>query len=226
MRALKMDESNPLAYEHLKRDLAEAWFIVRLDGTCLYLNRAAEKFCGRLGDASDLAMLKRGLEEGQEALFSTFRPLSAHTESMLTLEEAVSRLLPKMRQVKDVLAYLRGFNVVAKSSEQANKEHRAHEAEALPLPVFLRCTIAAEPLAGQQVLMTAHSQEYLQELALVESQEPRAVIAPPQSRSRYNGSVSMQLVSSPSDRHYQFVRYPLYNEFVQWFACSWHVRDV
>jgi signal transduction histidine kinase/GAF domain-containing protein len=225
MRVLHIDEANPQAYEHLKRDLAEAWFIVRLDGTCVYLNRSAEVFCGIRPDASDTPAWNLWPEESQ-TLFSTFRPLSARSETtMPTLEEALATLLPRMRQLKDVLEYLREFTIFSSSVDYAAEESISRDPETLPLPAYLRCTIAIEPLPGQAIAVV-NARERVRASLAAELQESHAAIASSYSRSRFNGSTSMQLDSSPSDHHYQFVRYALYNEYGHWFANAMHVHDV
>jgi len=225
MRVLHIEEANPQAYEHLKRDLAEAWFIVRLDGTCVYLNRSAEVFCGIRPDASDTPAWNLWPEESQ-TLFSTFRPLSAHAETtMLSLEQALSTLLPRMRQLPDVLEYLREFTLFSSDADYTAEEHVSHDPETLPLPAYLRCTVAAEPLPGQAIA-AVNARERVRASMASELQESHAISTPSLPRSRLNGSSSMLLDSSPSDHHYQFVRYALYNEYGHWFANALHVHDV
>jgi signal transduction histidine kinase/GAF domain-containing protein len=214
MRVLHIDEAQPQAYEQLKRELAEPWFIVDLNGRCVYLNRAAEQFCEM--DQELEGMHAWGLwPEEKHALFSSFRPLSPRQEVPLTLEQALAALLPRARQLKELLAYLREFTVSPASRE---------EQEEVPLPAFLRCTLAAEPLPGQ-IALGADAREFGGSLSVAEVQAPRAVIAPP-AYQRTTVATTMPPDSSPSDHHYQFVRHALYNEAGQWFANALHVRDI
>lgn len=215
-RALQVDEAHPQAYEHLKRQLAEPWFIVDLNGTCIYLNRAAEVFCGLREALHGPYTWQRWPEESQ-ALFSTFRPLQALKEDPLTIEQALEAILPRMRQLKDVLAYLSDFTVAHLVTEEAASGSAENN-----IPAFLRCTIAAEPLPGQEAHLV-NAQAGTRAWSVAEAQEPRAVIAPP--RQRFTGS-PMLLDSSPSDRHYQFIRHALYNEEGRWFANALHIHDI
>lgn len=141
-------------------------------------------------------------------------PLTA-PEVPLTLEQALAALLPRARQLKELLAYLREFTVSPASRE---------EQEEVPLPAFLRCTLAAEPLPGQ-IALGAGAREFGGSWSVAEVQAPRAVIAPP-TYQRATVATTMPPDSSPSDHHYQFVRHALYNEAGQWFANALHVRDI
>lgn len=211
MRVLRIDETQPQAYEHLKRELAEPWFIVSLDGHCLYLNRAAELFCEMRTDLEGTRSWGLWPEE-QHALFSSFRPLPARQEAMLTLEQALAQLFPRARHLSEILAYLREFTV-----------HRSEQND-VPPPTSLRCALAAEPLPGQ-VALSNSAGEAGHSWSIAESREPQAVITPP-SYQRAPVSPTLLLDSSPSDHHYQFVRHALYNEAGQWFANALHVRNI
>ena len=214
MRVLRLDEAQPEAYEQLKRELAEPWFIVDLDGHCIYLNRAAELFCEMGADLESTRAWGLWPEE-QHALFSSFRPLLSRQEATLTLEQALTPLFPRVRHLNELLAYLREFTVRGEASAGQND---------VPLPTFLRCTLAAEPLPGQ-VALGQNAGESGQIWSIAEAREPRAVITPPTYR-RSPASPTLLLESSPSDHHYQFVRHALYNEAGQWFANALHVRNI
>lgn len=214
MHSLHIDETQPQAYEHLKRELAEPWFIVNLDGHCIYLNHAAELFCEMRADLESTRSWGLWPEE-QHALFSSFHPLSSRQEATLTLEQALTPLFPRVRHLNEMLAYLREFTI---SREALNEQNDA------PLPTFLRCTLAVEPLPGQ-VALSADGRENGRSWSVAESREPRAVITPP-IHQRAPVSPTLLLDSSPSDHHYQFVRHALYNEAGQWFANALHVRDI
>ncbi len=214
MRVLHVDEAHPRAYEHLKRELAEPWFIIDLKGNCAYLNRAAETFCEIPAEPSGTTAWSRWPEASQ-ALFSSFRPLPSRLEATLTMEQALASLLPRARHLKEVLSYLSEFTVSRVDTQNAA------ELDGVPLPAFLRCTIAAEPLPGQGAL-NLNSREFENAWSVAGSQEPRAVIAPPTPFA----SLTMLLDSSPSDRHYLLARHALYNEYGQWFASALHVHDI
>lgn len=211
MRVLRIDEAHPHAYEQLKRELAEPWFIVDDRGLCVYLNRAAELFCGISARPNATHTWQRWPEESS-ALFSSFRPLGAAQDELLTLEQTLAPLLPRMRQLQDMLAYLRDFLQVSQKSE------------AMAQPALLRCILAAEALPGQAALSVS-VREVASAGSAVEAQVPRAVIGPP-NHKHVSNSPSMLLDSSPSDRHYQFIRHALYNEYGQWFAYALHVHDI
>ncbi len=210
MRAWNVDETQPQAYEQLRRNLADPLFIVDLRGNCLYCNRAAELFCGQNPELENVPAWSHWQTEGQTpALFSTFRPQSAP----LNLEQVLAPLLPRVRRLNEVLTYFQQFAVTSDAEEKG-----------APLPAFLRCTIAAEPLPGQ-VPLAASAKAGGQTWAVAGGLEPRAIIsAPTQARAR--SSSSLLLDNSPSDRHYQLTRLALYNEHEQWFANALHIHDV
>lgn len=212
MRVWNVDEAQPQAYDHLKRKLADPWFIVDLDGNCVYCNRAAELFCGMRTELDGAHAWSRWPTESQ-ALFSSFRSQEARPG----LVQVLAPLLPRMRHLKDVLAYLRGFVVVP-------DEDTSLEQDSVPLPAFLRCTIAAEPLPGQMAVNVGNG-EPGHAWSVAESLEPRAVISPP-VQQRTLVWPTLLLDSSPSDHHYQLARHALYNKYGQWFANALHVHDV
>jgi len=213
MRVLHIDEAQPQAYEHLRRELAEPWFIVDLDGHCVYLNRAAEQFCEM--DAHLEGVPPWGVwPEGRHALFSSFRPLAARQQAPLTLEQALASLLVRARHIEEVLTYLREFTV--SPAGQAGQEEGS-------LPAFLRCTLAAEPLADQAECR-AQARESTGSWSAA-GEAPRAVIAVP-APLRTTAVPTLPVGGSPADHHYQFVRHALYNEAGQWFANALHVRDI
>ncbi len=222
MQALQVDEANPQAYVYLKRTLVEPWLIVDLSGTCIYLNRAAEVFCGMHEGLRDASVWEHWPEHNSQNPFGSFRALSAHEGGALTLELALDAVLPHMRQLKDVLGYLREFTEASTLDEQAVRASETLAGLSRPQPTSLRCAIAAEPLPGQ-VAQAPGSQSLTRVWSIAESQEPRTVIAPPVNRL---SPPAMLLDSSPSDRHYQFVRYALYNGDGQKFANALHIHDI
>jgi signal transduction histidine kinase len=218
MRVLYIDEAHPQAYEQLKRELAEPWFIIDRTGACVCLNRAAETFCGMHIEQESGHGWSSWPEEGQ-ALFSSFRPLASRQESPFTLEQALAPLLPRMRHLKGVLAYLREFSALSTAQEESAGEGM------VALPAFLRCVLAAEPLSGQVSLSGAARGESASIWSPAELREPQVAIAP-SVQPRVASSPTLLLDSSPSDHHYQFARHALYAEDGQWFANALHVHDV
>jgi signal transduction histidine kinase/GAF domain-containing protein len=210
MRTLHVDDAHPQAYEQLKRELVEPWFIIGLSGACLYLNHAAEQFCGRRADRENTHAWRPWPQEDQ-ALFSSFHPLSWSQEPAQTLEEALAALLPRMRNLEEVQSYLREFTVAAANDDGSIEQNDA------PLPIFLVCTMAVEALAGQKALKNGHD--------LAEASSARGTAQAPAFSGRAP-SPTLLMDMSPSDHHYQFVRHALYNEHGQWFANALHVRDV
>ncbi|HEY0756813.1 MAG TPA: ATP-binding protein [Ktedonobacteraceae bacterium] len=214
MRVWNVDETQPQAYEILRRNLADPLFIVDLQGNCLYCNRAAELFCGLSSELETAPVWQRWqAQDLAPALFSTFRPQA----TPVSLEQVLMPLLQRTRHLTDVLAYLRQF-IISPGAEKSGEEHGS------PLPAFLRCTIAAEPLPGQ-VPLAAGSREAGRTWITAGSSEARAIIASPMQQ-RAQSSPTMLLDNSPSDRHYQLTRHALYNEHGQWFANTLHVHDV
>lgn len=210
MRALHLDEAHPQAYEQLRRELAEPWFIVDLTGTCIYLNRAASLFSGTRAGRDHTHSWQRWPEEISP--FGSFRALPVRQAEPLTLERAFTSLLPRIREEQETLRYFREFTSLLGESEAASA------------PIFLRCTLAAEVLPGAQASIRS-SGESASDGFVGGAQEPHTIIEPP-TRARGKGSPSMLLDSAPSDRHYQFVRHTLYNEYGQCFANALHVHDV
>lgn len=91
-------------------DIQEPWFIVDLQGQCIYMNPAAEALCG----------MRLDLET----------PIPT-----LSLREALVRLLPRIRNGSEALAYLQEFQRPLLN----------------PLPTnSLRCVVAAEPLSYER----------------------------------------------------------------------------
>jgi len=77
--------------------LKDAWFVVDLNGICMYMNPAAEALCGmRMEDVS--------VTYGSQLFIATGKQNPA-----ASLENIFARLLPRMRNVEEVRQYLQGF---------------------------------------------------------------------------------------------------------------------
>jgi signal transduction histidine kinase/GAF domain-containing protein len=96
----------------------DAWFIVNLQGVCVYMSPAAEALC---------EMRTEGMTALYDApFFAPPRPQEAH----LSIEDVFARLLLRVRNVKEVRAYLQAF---------AREEGESYQQA-------LRCVVAVEPV--------------------------------------------------------------------------------
>ncbi len=96
----------------------DAWFIVDLQGRCMYMNRAAESLCG---------VRSEGRSSGYVHQLSPMQPQAGES-----IEEIFAKLLPRMRNRQQVLAYLREF-----AQECSYRQE-------------LRCDLASQALHGQE----------------------------------------------------------------------------
>src|SRR5439155_4198253 len=114
-------------YERIRSDLTTSWFVSDGRGKCIYVNPAAEVFCGihvSLDKLGNLASLQRPAHEvSKDALkidlhevswpledqmhFDTYLPYSQN--SSLTLLEAFAGLLSRIRNADEVRLYLQEF---------------------------------------------------------------------------------------------------------------------
>ena len=231
-------------YERVTRDMTTPWFVADPEGRCIYVNPAAEVFCGiRLGldNLGNLARLRRPSNEIEsdsrrdevsdvlwplenQVHFNTFVSFSQamipQTFS-LTLLEALSGLLPRIRNVDEILTYLQEFSyadLVATNGGSAEGRQNAGLKDSLPTNT-LRCVVAAEPVlrrAPQQF------QGYTKEKG-PDSFKMSPAKTP---RNRFSDPKSKLLDSAPSDRHYQFVRNALYDAQGQLLANALQIQDV
>ncbi len=140
----------------------DAWFVLHLDGTCTYMNPAAEAFCG----------LHTGSMSYGRRLLAT--PSVQGQHDALNIADVFAKLRPRMRNVQEVDGYLQDF------SQSSNYRQE------------VRCVLAAELIAHRET-------------------------TPKRSSSQD---------SAASDYHYQFIRYPLYNQQGQLEMHALHVHDV
>lgn len=104
-------------------DRTDAWFVVDLDGRCMYMNPVAEVFCGiRLMEAwEDVAIANS------------------------TLEDVFAAILPRIRNVNEVSLYLRNFAMDTSTEDFSSRD----EAAAIMKRNFsndtVRCVVAVEP---------------------------------------------------------------------------------
>lgn len=138
----------------------DAWFVIDLDGICIYMNPAAEALCGiRLDTAPDLP-----------------------------LEQAFSMLRPRMRNAEEMHLYLREF--------LRGSGYRQD----------IRCVLSTEPIHISALAIELEQKAYQDPLSKKKN--------------------SLRLESSPSDYHYQLVRYPLHNNSDQLVGNALQMCDV
>lgn len=208
----------PHLYERVTRNIQDPWFIVDLQGHCIYVNSAAEALCGvrlDLDAAGNIAFESPFLGAQQEALFPRTREL--------TLTEALTGLLPRIRNIDEVQAYLQEF-VALEAPDAYSAETLQHIGEdeenmprLNPLPRnTIRCVVASEPVQRQST--SAHD----------EPVEPGRLYrrSMPVYRSRSTSSFAMLLDNAPSDCHYQFMRYALYDRYNELIAHALQIHDI
>ena len=208
----------PHLYERVTRNIQDPWFIVDLQGHCIYVNPAAEALCGvrlDLDAAGNLAFESPFLRSQQESLFPRLRGL--------TLTGALADLLPRIRNLDEVHAYLQEFvSLEASGTYTVETLQRIGEDEENmprlnPLPRnTIRCVIASEPVQRQSVSQ--------QDGPVVSDRLYRRSM--PAYRSRSNGSFALLLDNAPSDCHYQFMRYALYDRHNELIAHALQIHDI
>jgi signal transduction histidine kinase/GAF domain-containing protein len=191
----------PRLYEQVTRHMQDPWFIVDLHGQCIYMNPAAESLCGMRLDLDTAGGLS----------------------TPLRLRDALATLIPRIRNMSEVLAYLQEFErpdivemlvgepvkrLVESNGDGADGAGLPH---LNPLPAYtLRCVIAAEEVhpahfdgAGDGSDLTHHTGDG-------------------------HGSLSrlLTLDNAPSDRHYQLMRYALYDAHEELIAHVLQIHDI
>jgi signal transduction histidine kinase/GAF domain-containing protein len=210
--------SMPHLYERVTRNIQDPWFIVDLQGHCIYVNPAAEALCGvrlDLDTAGNIAFEPPFLGAKREPLFPRAQEL--------TLTGALASLLPRIRNLDEVQAYLQEFVTLEVPDEYSAEtlQHMGEDEENMPrlnpLPRnTLRCVIASEPVQRQSAPARDESVEsgrlYRRSM--------------PASRSRPSNSFAMLLDNAPSDRHYQLMRYALYDRHNELIAHALQIHDI
>ncbi|HET7639296.1 MAG TPA: histidine kinase dimerization/phospho-acceptor domain-containing protein, partial [Ktedonobacteraceae bacterium] len=166
-------------------------------GKCIYVNPAAEVFCG-----------------------IRFIPQT----SSITLLDAFVGLLPRIRNTDEVLVYLQEFSyshLVQDNPESVERKQSAAQLE-FPSANTLRCIIAAEPLQRRS------RPQFQADARGIQEHEPGFfnVRAAKKPRNRFTDPPSMLLDSAPSDRHYQFMRLPLYDSQGLLVANALQIQDI
>ncbi len=184
-------------YERMTGDITVPWFVTDPQGKCIYVNPAAEVFCG-----------------------IRFAPQT----SSLTLLDAFVGLLPRIRNTDEVLVYLQEFSYSHLDQDNPGSVERKQAVAQLEFPSAntLRCIIAAEPLQRRPRQQFQADARGIQEHEPV-SFNVRVAKKP---RNRFSDPPSMLLDSAPSDRHYQFMRLALYDSQGQFVANALQIQDI
>ena len=213
----------PRLYEQVTRDMQDPWFIVDLYGQCIYVNPAAEALCGIRLDFDSVGNLS------MPAHFSASDGDAGSPQGMLRLQETLAGLLPRIRNRSEVLAYLQEFERPDIAEKQDNGSlmlmaegfasvpPAAQVPRLNPLPAqTLRCVIAAEEVRHIRVREDA-GQSGL-------STRPGASSGIVDARGFQTRL--MTLDNAPSDRHYQFMRYALYDQHDELIAHALQIHDI
>ena len=132
-------------YERIRSDMTTSWLVVDVQGRCIYVNPAAEVFCGihvSLDQLENLASLQHlTYEAGRDTLkmdmhevawplenemhFDTYLPYSQNAS--LTLLDAFAGLFPRMRNADEARLYLQEFSHSDLASDNVGLvEHQRH----------------------------------------------------------------------------------------------------
>jgi signal transduction histidine kinase/GAF domain-containing protein len=234
-------------YERVTRDMTIPWFVTDPQGRCIYVNPAAEVFCGirfdldSLGNIASLHRPANGIEhssrkvEGHDmpwplesqAHFTTYMSFfqtMVSQSSSFTLLEALAGLLPRIRNVDEVLTYLQEFtysDLDSNSGESVEHEQDVASIETMPANT-LRCVIAAEPVLRRS------PQQFQDDAKDIREREPGSFKIPSAKllRNRFSNPQTLFLDSAPSDRHYQLMRYALYDPQGQLLANALQIQDI
>jgi len=192
-------------YQRVTRDMTNPWIVTDLQGLCIYVNPAAEVFCGIRLDLDNLGKL------------DSLIPAT----SSLTLLDAFAALLPRIRNVDEVLVYLQEFTCIdfdINAEELAGCKQNAALRDSLPTNT-LHCIIAAEPVAWRP------PKWFHEEKSTGEPDSFKTPLAKA-ARNRFSRRQIMLLDSALSDRHYQLMRYALYDPNGQLLANALQIQDI
>jgi len=214
-------------YERIRNDMTTPWFVTDGQGKCIYVNPAAEVFCGidvSLDKLGNLASLQHPAHEvGKDGLkidlhevswpfenqlhFDTYLPYSQN--SSLTLLDAFAGLLSRIRNADEVRLYLQEFTDSDFASDDVGiveRQRNLAQLEFSPTNTF-RFIIAVEPVQKRphqqfQVESPVTGDRELFSFNIHSAKEPR---------NRFSDPQTMLPNSAPSDRHYQFICFAVYD---------------
>ena len=229
-------------YERIRSDMTTPWFVTDGRGKCIYVNPAAEVFCGihvSLDKLGNLASLQRPAHEvGKDALkidlhevswpledqmhFDTYLPYSQN--SSLTLLDAFAGLLSRIRNADEVRLYLQEFtysDLVSDDVGLVERQRNFAQLEFSPTNTF-RFIIAAEPVQKRP-----HHQLQV-ESQMTKDREPFSFYlhSAKESRNRFSDPQTMLPSSAPSDRHYQFMCSALYDAQGHLLGNALQIQDI
>jgi len=214
-------------YERIRSDMTTPWFVVDGQGRCIYANPAAEVFCGihlsldQLGNLASLQQfayeadrdtLQKDLQEVSWPLenkvhFDTYLRYSQNTS--LTLLDAFAGLFPRMRNANEARLYLQEFSHSdLDSDDEGLVEHQRNLAQMeFSSSRPLRFIIAAEPVqkGSRQPFQVGSDGASKEEPFFINIHSDKG------PRNRFSDPQTMLPSSAPSDRHYQFVCFALYD---------------
>src|SRR6266704_1101836 len=229
-------------YERIRSDMTTPWFVIDVRGKCIYVNPAAEVFCGMhvsLDKLGNLASLQRPAHEvGKDALkidlhevswpledqmhFDTYLPYSQN--SSLTLLDAFAGLLSRIRNADEVRLYLQEFtysDLVSDDVGLVERQRNFAQLEFSPTNTF-RFIIAAEPVQKRP-----HHQLQV-ESQMTKDREPFSFYlhSAKESINRFSDPQTMLPSSAPSDRHYQFMCSALYDAQGHLLGNALQIQDI
>ncbi|HEY6284251.1 MAG TPA: GAF domain-containing protein [Ktedonobacteraceae bacterium] len=229
-------------YERIRSDMTTPWLVTDVRGKCIYVNPAAEVFCGidvSLDKLGNLASLQHPAHEvGRDALkidlhevpwplesqmhFDTYLPYSQN--SSFTLLDAFAGLLSRIRNADELRQYLQEFTYTDLASDEVGiveRERNLAQLEFSPTHTF-RFIIAAEP-----VQKWPH-QQFQVESNVTRDREPFSfnIHSAKEPRNRFSDPQTMLPNSAPSDRHYQFMCFALYDSQGHLLGNALQIQDI
>jgi signal transduction histidine kinase/GAF domain-containing protein len=225
-------------YERIRSDMTTPWFVVDGRGKCIYVNPAAEVFCGihvsldQLGNLAGLQHLAQEAGKGDlhevpwplesQMHFDTSLPYSRN--SSLTLLDAFAGLLSRIRNADEVRLYLQEFSHSDLASDDVRlveRQRNLAQLEFSPAHPF-RFIIAAEPVQ-KRPLQKSQIESYV-----IGEREPFFINlhTAKEPRNRFSDPQTMLPNSAPSDRHYQFVCFALHDTQGHLLGYALQVQDI
>ena len=228
-------------YESIRRDMTTPWFVIDGRGKCIYVNPAAEVFCGihvSLDKLGNLASLQHPAQEtGKEALKSNLKEVSSPLESQihfdtyipysqnssLTLLDAFAGLFPSIRNADEARPYLQEFtytDLLSNAPKIVERQRNPQLDFSTAYP--FRFIVAAEPVQKRS------NQQFQVESGVIEEREPFVINLPSSKgpRNRFSDPQAMLPNSAPSDRHYQFVSFTLYDTQGDFLGNALKIQDI
>jgi signal transduction histidine kinase/GAF domain-containing protein len=229
-------------YESIRSNMTTPWFVTNRRGKCIYVNPAAEVFCGihvSLDKLGNLASLQHPIQEiGNDALkidlnevswplenqihFDTYLPYSQ--KSSLTLLDAFAGLFSRIRNADEVRLYLQEFTHTDFASNDGRIVERERNLAQLEFSLAhpFRFIIAAEPVHKRL------NQQFQVEFDVIEERESFFInmLSSKEPRNRFSDSQAMLPNSAPSDRHYQFVCFTLYASQGHLLGNALQIQDI